>query len=287
MDMFIDLLNTISGLLASYTPLALFAWWPLPLISILHATRINLEYRRALKLAGHVGQPHAWLQGLSSTLTLSLGGTTISALLVGSHPGWLVSNVMIPAYMLVYAAVNHAPYDIIYTSLEMTATVLEPLLVVNDGVARSLAQIKSGIELARGRLGGDAWVAMLICGTIAATGGGVVGDLYQLSTPAWALRVPMAFRKTTVDIKTAFVGALVYVGTSSEVVLKLVPVFGHVMVAEGDKMVQVVRVLTLQQARALTVLVFVTGLLYKRYGVPWMTTAPVKTIKKKKDEKKE
>ena len=124
MDMFIELLNTISALLASYTPLALFPWWPLPLISILHATRINLEYRRALKLAGHVGQPHAWLQGLSSTLTLSLGGTTISALLVGSHPGWLVSNVMIPAYMLVYAAVNHAPYDIIYKSLEMTATVL-------------------------------------------------------------------------------------------------------------------------------------------------------------------
>ena len=35
-----------------------------------------------------------------------------------------------------------------------------------------MAQIGSGIELARGRLGGDAWVAMLICGTIAATGGG-------------------------------------------------------------------------------------------------------------------
>lgn len=167
---------------------------------------------------------------------------------------------------LTYFLVNHFPADCFYQTLELTTPILEPFLVIGDALARASAQITGGVEAVRRSDMHSSYFAQIICGTIAASGGGLIGDFYQLGSPNWGFRVPLAFRQATIDLKIAFAASLIYsVSTHGDLIDKYIPSL-KVLLGEDEKG----RAIPLggEEARALTTLVFVSALLYKRYLVP-------------------
>ena len=275
-------LSTLSDRVLSPLRTSTLPYLPLPILSLLHATRITLEYRRQLAAQGHQ-PPTAWLQGLIATCIMALGGTTLASILCGIPPPWVASNTVLPAYALVYFLVFQFPSDRVFSLLNQYAFLIDPLLIGADGVARSMAQCIGGVDMVRAHplLGPEKYVAQIILGTLAGTGGGLLADAFVLSAPTWHFRLPTAFKSPTIDLKTAFSVAVTYtILTSEELMQQLM----YLMQLQGKESVQV---MGQEEARVVCALLFSSALIYKRYGSSWSAfKLGSKTIAEKKEESK-
>lgn len=79
---------------------------------------------------------------------------------------------------LTYFLVNHAPGDFAYKSLELVSPLFEPILVAADALNRSNALVNGGVLAVRKADFHDSVVAQFICGTLAASGGGLIGGIF-------------------------------------------------------------------------------------------------------------
>ncbi|KAK9766722.1 hypothetical protein K7432_003991 [Basidiobolus ranarum] len=191
-------------------------YFPVPIVATLHAARVAYDLRKALPKDGQM----PWFQALFTFYTLSFGGTTTSAILLASPPGWLASNTVLPLYTLIYFAMFKSPFDFVFRFLSFLGPITELTLNVGDCISRTFAITNMGVEAVRLNSQGyvsNSYVGMLICGTLSGCGGGIFTDAFQLTQRNWAFRTPTVFTALGFDMKLCFSVASVYVLTTSPI----------------------------------------------------------------------
>ncbi|ORZ25809.1 hypothetical protein BCR42DRAFT_315983 [Absidia repens] len=143
----------------------------LPVLELVHAVLINYAYRTALRGAHtNIG----WGQGFLATVVMCAGGGSTVALLRGEPLGILKSNRFWGIYGTTYWLMFSNPYAYPLVDYLFSIPAVEQVLTLSDGILRNFAVTKIGIEgvALNPLLGGDKWVAKLICGTLAGCGSG-------------------------------------------------------------------------------------------------------------------
>ncbi|KAF9197783.1 hypothetical protein BGZ49_001635 [Haplosporangium sp. Z 27] len=159
---------------------------PLSIFFALHGIRISMAYRQAIELAAPTYVP--FIQGLLYYSYTSL-------------------------------------YDILRNTVP--PAVLDSVLITVDGSLRALSIAKLGVDGSRMRFAADThqggaggvsepWFAMLLLGTIAGSGGGMLADLLRLKTHQWTLATPAFVHAATFDMKAAFLSTFFYAASTSQ-----------------------------------------------------------------------
>ncbi|CAO3607659.1 unnamed protein product [Cunninghamella echinulata] len=220
----------------------------LPLLQIIHAILINYAYRSALREAhSNIG----WNQGLFATIVMAAGGGSTVALLRGEPLGILKSNMFFGIYGATYWLMFSNPYLYQFTQYLFSMPVLQEVLILADGILRNYAITRVGIEGVGSNpsLGEDKWVAKIICGTLAGSGGGFWLDTFRLHQEHWTFTTPQFLRTPTIDMKASFLSTLFYIITTSPELSSLLgcPYF------------------TKTEAEAWGAVILSSGLIYKSY----------------------
>ncbi|KAF8975565.1 hypothetical protein BGZ46_009018 [Entomortierella lignicola] len=141
-------------------------------------------------------------------------------------PSWLGSNVAVPTYALSFFLIQYTSlYDILRNTVP--PAVLDSVLITVDGSLRALSIAKLGVDGSRMRFAADThqggaggvsepWFAMLLLGTIAGSGGGMLADLLRLKTHQWTLATPTFVHAVTFDMKAAFLSTFFYAASTSQ-----------------------------------------------------------------------
>lgn len=159
-----------------------------PIRLILHALRIAVAWRQVLQAKGserHMGG----LKGLVGFLVLGLGGSTTAQLLVSSPPSWLANTSVLP----LFAAMYYLSSPFLSLLLPWVPTFpLDLAFAVLDAINRTtsamsvVALLSSHPELGLQQ----SWVANLLLGGIACSGGGIIAGTLGLWDNDWTLQTP-------------------------------------------------------------------------------------------------
>ncbi|CAO3661268.1 unnamed protein product [Umbelopsis ramanniana] len=183
------------------------------LLSFLHAVQVSQAYRNILK-DNHVRI--GWFQGLFAIIMMAAGGGSTVCLLRGEPVGILRSD----AFWAVYGGVYFLTFsnDYFFSILNgIPPALLQPILIVADGILRGVAVAKIGVDGVRlGDIGPGKYVAMLLCGTLCGGGGGIWADAFRLTQHTWSFSTPRVLLAPGVDLKASFVVALFYMLSTSE-----------------------------------------------------------------------
>lgn len=106
----------------------------------------------------------------------------------------------------------YSPLDVVFRALETNAHVLEPLLIANDAVSKTLSIVYGGSQLVlkQGSEGMAGVVPSLLCGTIAGCGGRVIFNALGLYDPNWAFQCPEQLRRPSTAMLLSFAAAALY-----------------------------------------------------------------------------
>lgn len=192
---------------------------PFSILATLHALRGALYFRYlfAQQRGSTQRVTHVpLLQGLMVNLTLSLGGGILSSMVFGRYIPWLASNWTIPVYSLAHYLVMYSPFDIVFQTLYTFMPALSPLLVIADGISRGFS-LTSTIDYLRTTPEplGNSYVAMVLGGTAAACGGGLLFDIFGMDSLEWRFRTPNFARKLPYGVKVAFIISIGYVAAQT------------------------------------------------------------------------
>ncbi|KAL7752150.1 hypothetical protein RI367_002193 [Sorochytrium milnesiophthora] len=180
---------------------------PLPLAAMLHVSRICHDLSR-VGAQGH--------------------GLRLWSVLTGRPPGWIVSNVTLPAFSVVYFAFFHGPVRV-SGLMQKLSPLSDVVLTIGEGVNRALAMCALGIDGVRSlaaagnaayyartpygavyqELGGSV-VACLLCGTLNGCGGGLLDGMFHFSQRAWTISAPEALVFVGFDLRLSFVTSSLY-----------------------------------------------------------------------------
>ncbi|KAI9293903.1 hypothetical protein K502DRAFT_273024, partial [Neoconidiobolus thromboides FSU 785] len=192
---------------------------PLSILSTLHATRVALfsRYLFGDKSTNNKYQV-PWLQALIVNIILGLGGGILSSFLFGRYVPWLASNTIIPLYSTIHFIIFYSPNDLIFKILLPFLSLINPLLIIADGVSRGFA-VTSTIDIIRASNSlplANSYVAMILGGTVAACGGGIMMDLFKLNQPEWGLQTPNFVKNIPLGIRTPFYLAIFYIVSTTQ-----------------------------------------------------------------------
>ena len=82
------------------------------------------------------------------------------------------------------------PYVFQYTDYLFKLPVVEELFTVGDAILRNQAIIQFGVDGVNTTLGADKWVAKILCGTLAGSGGGIWIGRWKQKTKIMNVQVP-------------------------------------------------------------------------------------------------
>ncbi|KAK4048189.1 hypothetical protein OIV83_004894 [Microbotryomycetes sp. JL201] len=224
-------IKTTQGYLATTTP---STYIPFSFFSILHAVRIACAYRGAARAGGYDHKLGNFQAALVPVI-LILGGTTITNVLMGIVPGWLISPIPVLTY-----AYGVFFFDVIPRSssvLTCTLPSILPLLATKlgavtfllslpkypreiffgmvDGFTRIMGITTLGIDTVLSHpnvaLRHSPW-AMIAVATLAGGGGGMIVPAFKGFGPEWSLASTPGWVKDGpgIDIWGATVAGYVY-----------------------------------------------------------------------------
>ncbi|KAI8388723.1 uncharacterized protein BYT42DRAFT_561002 [Radiomyces spectabilis] len=181
-----------------------------PVLEVLHAILINYAYRSMLRgNHAHIG----WGQGLLATIVMCAGGGSTVAILRGEPLGILKSNRFWGIYGTTYWLMFSNPYFYNILQFLFSIPVVEQVVCLSDGILRNFAVTRIGVDgvSANPALGEDKWVAKIICGTLAGSGGGLWIDAFRLTHQEWSFSTPRLLHTASIDMKASFLTAVFYV----------------------------------------------------------------------------
>lgn len=139
------------------------------------------EYRNKMK----AGRP--WWHVLLGCTMLQFGGTTLTGVVLGQTPSWIVSQRAFPALFLAWWLTFFSPYDL-YWCWTLRYTKFHAILFGTfASISSSHATTSWGMDKAlfnKFHLNADAigmsTLTCLACGTLSACGGGLMSDMFQI-----------------------------------------------------------------------------------------------------------
>ncbi|SCV69790.1 BQ2448_1184 [Microbotryum intermedium] len=176
---------------------------PFTLFAIIHAVRIACAYRGVAR-AGGWDHRIGLFQAFTVPLVLILGGTTITSILMGAVPGWLISPIPVATYGLNQVTAHSSSlipliaseFGLVSFLLSTPRLPRELLFSVVDGFSRVVGMTTLGVDTVLAHpnpaLRSSPW-AMVLVATLAGGGGGMLVPAMKMfhadwgfdATPAW------------------------------------------------------------------------------------------------------
>ncbi|KAK4057327.1 hypothetical protein OIO90_001824 [Microbotryomycetes sp. JL221] len=202
-------IKSTQGYLASTTP---SVYIPFSLFSILHAVRIACAYRGAARAGGYDHKLGNFQAALVPVI-LILGGTTITNILMGIVPGWLISPIPVLTYAILPLLATKL--GAVTMLLNLPKYPREIFFAMVDGFTRIMGITTLGIDTVLSHpnvaLRNSPW-AMIAVATLAGGGGGMIVPAFKGFGPEWSLASTPGWVKDGpgIDIWGATVAGYVY-----------------------------------------------------------------------------
>ncbi|KAM0789388.1 hypothetical protein ACM66B_000217 [Microbotryomycetes sp. NB124-2] len=202
-------IKTTQGYLATTTP---STYIPFSFFSILHAVRIACAYRGAARAGGYDHKLGNFQAALVPVI-LILGGTTITNVLMGIVPGWLISPMPVLTYALLPLLATKLGAVTLLLSLPKYPR--EIFFSMVDGFTRIMGITTLGVDTVLSHpnvaLRHSPW-AMMAVATLAGGGGGMIVPAFKGFGPEWSLASTPGWVKDGpgIDIWGATVAGYVY-----------------------------------------------------------------------------
>ena len=127
------------------------------------------------------------LESFVACCLMQFGGTTMTGLLLGQTPSWLLSHTAFNSFVLAWWLIFFSPYDQCYTLMSYGRTIIIPLLSLGAACSSGHAVTSWGVDKAVyntfhvnfERLGQSIWTALL-CGTLSSCGGTLLKDWFNI-----------------------------------------------------------------------------------------------------------
>jgi hypothetical protein len=155
------------------------------------------------------------LESLVACYILSFGGTTVTGVLLGQPPGWMVGNATFLSMLLAWTLVFHSPSDAAFRALRRVAPLrraFELLGVVSSAHCNSTWGIEKVLSAEHVEARRSVVLAVA-CGVASTCGGGVIGLALGLMSDergGWRLRTPPTLSSPSATVKTALLGTVLY-----------------------------------------------------------------------------
>ena len=128
-----------------------------------------------------------WFKSLVECTLMQFGGTTLTGLLLGQTPSWILSSNAFPALIVAWYLTYFCPYDIYYTFI--SGTIGTPiLLIANIGAAISSGHAVTSWGLDKAAFNAfhknshklsSSVLTCIGCGTLSACGGGLLTTYFD------------------------------------------------------------------------------------------------------------
>ncbi|KAG2223423.1 hypothetical protein INT45_001729 [Circinella minor] len=183
-------------------------YYGIPILDVLHAFLIAYAYRSAVG-AGH--KQIGWGQGFLATVIMCAGGGSTVCILRGEPVGILKSNLFWGIYGTAYWLMFSNSFVYPFFHFIFSLPLVEELFTVADGILRNAAIVNFGVLGVDSILGADKFVAKILCGTLAGSGGGFWIDTFNLTHHHWSFSTPRWLHAANNDVKASFITALFYI----------------------------------------------------------------------------
>ncbi|GAA5947775.1 hypothetical protein JCM3765_001078 [Sporobolomyces pararoseus] len=199
-------IGSTHSFLSTTTP---HAYIPFSIFALLHATRVTAAYRGVARQGGYDHQIGD-LQAAIVTLVLVLGGGTVSNLLLGTIPGWVVSPIPVLTYGLI--PVLAAKFGAVSFLLSLPYLPRETLFCLVDGFSRIMGMTTLGVDTVishPNQVVRDSPWAMILIAFVSGGGGGILVPMFKMFGPEWGFTTTPGFVKDGLPIdvwSAAFIG---------------------------------------------------------------------------------
>ncbi|KAL8280789.1 hypothetical protein RQP46_006793 [Phenoliferia psychrophenolica] len=163
---------------------------PFSIFSFIHATRIACAYRGAARGGGYDDRLGN-IQAMLVPCVLVLGGTTVTGVLMGIIPGWLISPIPIATYAILPLVVAKSP--LLPFLLSIPYYPREVMFSMVDGFSRITGITTFGVDTVlshpNAALRTSPW-AMILVATLAGGGGGLIVPSFRGFHADWSFATP-------------------------------------------------------------------------------------------------
>ncbi|WVQ83373.1 hypothetical protein IAT38_005514 [Cryptococcus sp. DSM 104549] len=239
----------------------------------IHAARVTTVW--AVMTKGRKGKVGV-LQDLFGYLVLAWGGSTVTSLLLGQAPSWLISPTPWIIYPSVYAL-------LVPTGLSSYITSTAPALLFNittafvDGMTRStsLSALPALVAASTTGIAANAsWWTYALLSALGITSGGLIVGLLGLNEASWTIGVPSLLKGGvlgTLDAWGAALVGLVYLALTAHIeeVAPLGEALAAVLPADVTHGAQGKAIVDPLHARAICVLLFGSLLAVRAVALAW------------------
>lgn len=177
-----------------------------PVLDVAKAIAVASVFRRS----AHSSQ-QSWAQQLVAILLCCLGGTTLTGILLGQPPSWVIGANTAPTYVLGYLLVNYSPGDVVWRLASIP--LLFECLMFLDGISWGTAITSWGVDKAVGAMHpqvASSTPAALLAGVLSGTGGGILNEAFSLSHKEWVFSTPPSLASPSFGIKVALLASPLY-----------------------------------------------------------------------------
>ncbi|SPQ96632.1 unnamed protein product (mitochondrion) [Plasmodiophora brassicae] len=157
------------------------AGYAVPVLTIAHGLNVLLQTR----IAGNAAR-QAVLQSLVAFIICSTGGSALTSVLLGTR----INSFSMASFPYLFGAVFRVPIATVAAISQAT-------------------NVFAGVELATQLARGE-FILAFVCGVLSATGGGILGDAFQLYNTNWGLRTPSAFSELSSRIVLPMIASNLY-----------------------------------------------------------------------------
>ncbi|GAA5854161.1 hypothetical protein JCM8547_008249 [Rhodosporidiobolus lusitaniae] len=184
---------------------------PFSIFAIGHAIRVACVYRGISRAGGYDGQLGN-LQAAIVPLVLILGGSTVSSVLLGLVPGWIVT----PVPVLTYGLIPLLAHKLGLTSflLALPSLPRESFFCLIDGFSRIMGMTTLGVDVVlthpNQAVRNSPW-AMVLVAFISGGGGGMLVPAFKLFGPEWGFTATPVWVKNGLPIDVWSAGLIGYV----------------------------------------------------------------------------
>jgi uncharacterized membrane protein YeiH len=203
--------------------------WRISFLTFLHALNGAYIYRRNLM---NQNARIPFIQGLVSYILTSLGGSLTAGLLIGIPPTWLINDNILPLYFLVYCVFFLDREGRITKLISKGGDIVEYISAFINATSRTntLAGMVNMIRDYKDPNLNNSIVLLLVCGTIAACGGGILDHTFSLSKIEWKYSTPSCLKgENSFSLKATSIATLHYIILSNPMNEDMIGLFGFII----------------------------------------------------------
>lgn len=127
-----------------------------------------------------------WLESLLACTLLQFGGTTLTGVVLGQTPSWIMSHNAFPALLLAWWLTFFFPFDLYWLSIQRLPS-LYFAIRIGSAISSGHAVTSWGVDKAmyntfhlnHVRIS-ESLFTLVLCGALSGSGGGILGDLFGL-----------------------------------------------------------------------------------------------------------